>query len=113
MPDEVIIEGDQPPAAAPVVVTVVTPESDSGPDADTLAELEELRTFKAKVEEDRLAEAERVAQEAARTANLALEIALENPVEEEIIEAPEENESHEEPKEDVPPVKSHAWFKEF
>jgi len=112
MADEVIIEGDQPPAPAPVVVTVVTPEGDSGPDESTLAELEELRAFKAKVDEERMAKAEADVAAALVLAEMALEESQEEP-EDEIIVPVEEPETHEEPKEDVPPTKSHPWFKKI
>ena len=104
MTEEIIIEGDEAPAPAPVIVTVITPESDSGSSDADLAELEELRAFKAKVDEERMAEAERVAAEALATAALAAELATMEPEEPEVIE---------EPKPDVAPDKSHPWFKQL
>ena len=110
MPDEVIIEGDSAPAAAPVVVTVITPVADAGDNNE--AELIELRAFKDQVIQDRLAQAEQETAEAKRIADLALEISL-IPDEEPVIAPPTEEEPDKSVHEDVAPDKSHLWFKEF
>lgn len=110
MSDEIIIEGDQAPAPAPVVVTVVTPESNDGSSEADLAELIELRAYKARIEEERLAELEAAAAAALVTAEIAVDLALSEPVEPEVIAEPEVTL---EPKPDVAPTNTHAWFKEF
>ena len=105
---DIVIEGDETPAAAPVVVTVVTPtpESTGLSDVET-AELIELRKFKADAEAERLAKVEGEAAAAFALANLALEV---EPEEQEVVE-PEPEEPAKSTAEDVAPDKSHPWFK--
>jgi hypothetical protein len=122
MPDEIKVEVIIPETeneAAPVEI-IETPSEMSGPD---LAELVELRAFKADVEAERIAEAERVAENARLTAEAALNVAIENAEQiqeatEEIEEAPIEEieieSGHDLPPEpDKAPGNTHSWFKNW
>jgi len=108
---DIVIEGDETPAAAPVVVTVVTPtpESTGLSDVET-AELIELRKFKADAEAERLAKAEGDAAAALALAELSLETPDE--IDEEPIVVPEPDPAKP-TEEDVAPDKSHPWFKKI